>query len=42
MILSINAEKAFDTINPISDKNLSDLEGNLPQHNKGYILKTHN
>jgi hypothetical protein len=39
MILSIDAEKAFDKIqHPFMIKALKKVEiGNVPQHNKGYI-----
>ena len=39
MIISIDAEKAFDKTTPIYDKNSpeSGHRGNLPQHNKGHI-----
>ena len=38
MILAIDAGKAFDKIQHISDKNPSESghNGNLPQHNKGH------
>ena len=44
MIISIEAEKAFDKIQVISDENSPENEhrGNLPQYNKSHILQTHN
>ena len=44
MILSIDAEKAFDKIqHPFLIKTLQKvgIEGNLSQHNKGHICQTH-
>ena len=43
MIISIDAEKAFDKIQPIYDKNSpgSRNRGNFPQHNKGHIWQAH-
>ena len=43
MIISIDAEKAFDKIQHIYDKNSPESRhrGNSPQHNKGHIWQTH-
>ena len=39
MIISIDAEKVFDKVAPIHDKNTqqSGNRGSIPQHNKGHI-----
>ena len=43
MIISIDAEKAFDKIQHPYDKNSPESRNrrNIPQHNKSYIWQTH-
>ena len=43
MIISIQAEKAFEKIQLIYDKTPPESRhrGNFPQHNKGHIGQTH-